>query len=623
MRTFVKPTPRPAFRLGAALLVCLAGWPAAAQSDTGSDLPSDLIALTPHGGRAPGSPGHAQVAEFLRHRFAELGLTPGIHMGENAPTWDQELETKASAPVLGASLRYTPQGESGGEGMAEPIVIPAAHLDPHWATGSGTVEGPGVFTGYSIVSGPNGYMSFTTLNDLSGMVALTLRAEPMDEQGHSQWTSGEGWSFRASSLPKVTALSRRNAAAVVLITPPGAINPDAAEQQRAPAQDFHFEIPVLTISSADADELFAACDPEARTTAELRALADAEPIIQHLSGRFEIEVDKAPPPEAIHNIVGVLEGKGELASETVLLVANYDGPADMPAANDNASGVVAMLRAAELLTESYAQELDSVEQARSIVFLASGLGESGAEGLSTYLESVNPEHTPEPGGEAAQPVAAAIILDTLGRSNRTMLNVIGANSGEGMDEWLTPLLDRSIFEINVNDLRRSFGEQLTTAFDAGIPTLMFSTGSSRASGGASDTIDRVDPGTIADAADLIADVALELAFRDERFASDKDAGNIKPDQPQHRRPVRLGVQPVFQDEEDGVLIQRVFDDTSASDAGLLAGDRITQWDDEPIVSMDDFVLQLSLAKPGDMVTFTLDRDGQPMTVEVTLRAPGE
>ncbi len=624
MPTHARPPARPLARpLAATLLLLCAGAPHALAQQQGSehDIESDLVALTPHAGRAAGTPGHAAVAEFLRERYRQLGLIPAISDDAGEASFDQKLESEGNRPVMGASLRYIPEEvEGGGMGGGEPIVIPAANLEAHWATGPGIVEAAGVFTGYSIVSGPGGYMSFAAVGDLSGSIAFALRGEPMDDQGESLWTKGEGWSFRASSMPKVIALSRRNAAAVVLITPPGASDPDSAEQtQQGVAKDFHFEVPVLTISAADADRIFAAADPEGRTITELRKLADAEPIIQNLTGRFEVGIEMAQEAEPINNIVGMLAGKGDLAHEIVLVTAHYDSVPAMPAANNNASGVAAMLSAAELLTESYEQELDLLEHARSIVFLAAGLGEDSADGITTYLESVNPNGD----AGAEQPVVAALILDTLGKSDRRMtLKVIGVNSGEGMSEWIEPIFEHSIFEINASDLRRSFGEQLTTPFDAGIPAIMFSTGFNRADGTISDTAQSIDLESVTESAELIAEIALELAFHEDRFATDQDADSIKPKK-QERRPVRLGVQPAFKDDEEGVLIRRVFDETSASDAGLLAGDRLTRWNDEPILVIDDFVLQLSLAKPGDEVTFTVERDGETLQLELTLRGPGE
>ncbi len=64
------------------------------------------------------------------------------------------------------------------------------------------------------------------------------------------------------------------------------------------------------------------------------------------------------------------------------------------------------------------------------------------------------------------------------------------------------------------------------------------------------------------------------------------------------------------------MIQRVFDDTAASEAGLMAGDRIVQWNETEIAGIDQFALQLATTKPGDVITITVVRDGEQQRVEV-------
>ncbi len=583
-------------------------------SAAGQTIESDLLALTPTSGRAPGSVGHASTAEFIAQRFTALGLAPGATDEQGQPSYQQQLESEANTAVEFAEIRYLPEGDG------EAIVIPASQIEPHWATGAGEAAGPGVFTGYSIVSGPSGYMSFTTTNDFEQAVALSLSLEPMDASGESLWTDAGGWSFRSSPVQKATALARRNASAVVFITPANAQDPGSADQPPSPQSTFEFDIPVLTISAEDADRFLPLADPQGRSAAELASAANAAPVLDQLTGRFEVTVEMAASAQPIFNIVGVLPGKGDLAGETIVLSANYDGPADLLAANDNASGVAALLHAAELLTRAYSDELPHLAHARSIVFLATGVGAESAEGFSAYLDTTDKGSTENP--NSPPEVAMALVLDTLGKSDRGQLTVAGVNSGEGLTEWLEPIFASSFFEIEASALRRSFGDQLMSPFNLGIPAMLFTTGFHRDDGTPTDTAASIDTETLTIASELISDIALEAALKPERFDTDRDAANIRgPDRP--RRSVRLGLQPAFNDDEPGILIQRVFDETSAADAGLMQGDRITKWGDQAIAEMSDFMLQLSLAEPGQVVTFTIIRDGEEQAVELTLRAPGE
>ena len=80
---------------------------------------------------------------------------------------------------------------------------------------------------------------------------------------------------------------------------------------------------------------------------------------------------------------------------------------------------------------------------------------------------------------------------------------------------------------------------------------------------------------------------------------------------------------------DGVLVMQVDPDGPAALAGLRPtrrgftgnvhlGDVITAIDDQPLKSTEDFFAALEARKPGDEVTLTVMRDGQPGSVPITL-----
>jgi S1-C subfamily serine protease len=86
-------------------------------------------------------------------------------------------------------------------------------------------------------------------------------------------------------------------------------------------------------------------------------------------------------------------------------------------------------------------------------------------------------------------------------------------------------------------------------------------------------------------------------------------------------------------DQQGTLVIEVIRNTPAEEAGLLGGnqsidiggqqvqiggDIIIAVDDRAITSMEDLVVAMQQAEPGEEVTLTLVRDGQEMAVEVTL-----
>jgi S1-C subfamily serine protease len=68
----------------------------------------------------------------------------------------------------------------------------------------------------------------------------------------------------------------------------------------------------------------------------------------------------------------------------------------------------------------------------------------------------------------------------------------------------------------------------------------------------------------------------------------------------------------------GALVAMVAPDGGAEEAGLQRGDIITAIDDDPVTSMADLAGQVSRRAPGDVVTLTLMRAGEEMTLDVTL-----
>ncbi|HET6561800.1 MAG TPA: trypsin-like peptidase domain-containing protein [Marmoricola sp.] len=91
------------------------------------------------------------------------------------------------------------------------------------------------------------------------------------------------------------------------------------------------------------------------------------------------------------------------------------------------------------------------------------------------------------------------------------------------------------------------------------------------------------------------------------------------DTPTH---ARLGVTVSTSNLEDGLVtgagIQSVNEGSAAAKAGLEDGDVVTRVDDELIAGSDSLVAVIRGYRPGDEVTLTVVRDGEPQELHVTL-----
>ncbi|KRF14115.1 hypothetical protein ASG90_14265 [Nocardioides sp. Soil797] len=68
----------------------------------------------------------------------------------------------------------------------------------------------------------------------------------------------------------------------------------------------------------------------------------------------------------------------------------------------------------------------------------------------------------------------------------------------------------------------------------------------------------------------------------------------------------------------GARIEEVVDNSPAADSGLKKGDLVTALDDRPVTDNATLIVAIRSHLPGDKVTLTVDRDGEPKKFEVEL-----
>ena len=186
----------------------------------------------------------------------------------------------------------------------------------------------------------------------------------------------------------------------------------------------------------------------------LRRKADLAGVVQplgksaHLVGKVEVTSLMAA------NVGGVLPGRGSLADEVLVLGAHLDhlgmgnfssrdkanaGKKLHPGADDNASGVTAVMMIADRLVKDYAA-MPADQPLRTIVFLALDAEESGLNGANYYVNN------PLPGHKIEQH-ALMCNFDMIGRITNKRLSISGTGSAEGLDVWAEPYFERSPLDI--------------------------------------------------------------------------------------------------------------------------------------------------------------------------------
>lgn len=567
-------------------------------------------------GRAPGTKGVEIAADMMDFYFTRIGLEPFFTDANGEQSFRQTFEVTGPLEVVRSGASWSTRGQS--RSLSE-----GSDFNVMGFSGNAEATGELVFVGYSIENGENGYSTYGPDDDLSGKIAVLLRFEPMNEQGKSKWAEN-AWSPRSGLAGKIDAITKRGAAGIVLVNPPGADDPRAAELPTARGTSFNLgvQVPAVALSHDAADRLLR--ETTGRSLMDWRKKADASggvtPIPQ---ATMTIEGGVERPRIPTDNVAAVLRGRGALAEEYVIVGGHYDhvgygyfgsrvGAIGQihPGADDNASGTAGVLMAAERLKKAY-DELPPDQDARSIVFMGFGAEESGLNGSRYFVENMP---------FAVSQAQAMINLDMIGRlRDEQKLQIGGVETAAGFMDILKPIFDASGLPITPQG--GGSGPSDHASFNAkGIPVLFFHTGLHGEYHAPSDEAWTINHEGAVATANLAADVALTLATTPQKLEFRETTTRRMGAMPRAR--VRLGIAPGnYSDTLPGVVVGDVTPGTSAADAGIQKGDRIIKWGGEELADVEQMMTMLAKHEPGEVVEMVVVREGREITIPVTMKAP--
>ena len=587
-------------------------------------------------GRAPDTEGNRIAAAYIEFHFRALELRPAfeerdggerVAIAGGGSSYQEPFTVKG-----GIELKEGVLAATGPNGRADTFRL-TTDFHPLGFSGNGSAEGPVVCVGYSIERGPQGYTSYKGGDDLTGKIALVLRYEPLDAHGESKWGRNGEWSDYASLPSKMQAAQEHGAAAVILVNPPGLVDARAEflETHQSSISDAGVTIPVVQMTPAAAERLIATVGGSGGLEA-LRARADADEGggLETLgSGTVRMVVDLERDRVPTSNVGAILPGKGRLANELVVIGAHYDhlgyghfGARDPqnageihPGADDNASGVAAVLLAARHLKEAYeamgAGAGAGGGEARSVLFLAFSGEEMGLLGSAHFRSAT---------ALSASDVTAMINMDMVGRVRKREITV----NGVGTSESWSAMVERAgaAHGLKVDENKAGIGpSDHTTFYQSEIPVLHFFSGTHEDYHTVGDTFEKLNYVGLAQVAGMVADIAMELATEPAQlvFVSTGDAGMRGS---RTKAKVRLGIMPASYGETElpGVEVGEVFEGTSAAEAGFQKGDRLIRWGGDELPDVNAMVEKLGAAKPGDEVDMVVIRDGQEVVLHVVMHA---
>jgi len=322
------------------------------------------------------------------------------------------------------------------------------------------------------------------------------------------------------------------------------------------------------------------------------------------------------------NIGATLPGRGPLATEWVILGAHHDhigrgsfgsrrGAGQIhEGADDNASGTAAVLLAAELLADEFA---DSEEPRRSILFITFSGEESGLNGSRHFVENA-----PFP----IDDVALMINLDMVGRIEDGGISINGTGTGTGLKDLVIEAVGSTESEIRYPDGLTSRSDH-AEFYRRQVPVLFMSeTVFPDEYHTPDDESWRIDFPGGTEAARIAARIAARNATHPERtrYVEIEGFETAEGGPSLTDLKVRFGIKPGnYGDTEPGIVVAGVTADTSASSAGIIEGDRLLAWNGDPITGIREWMLMMAVHEPGDIVTVTIMRDSAELQLPVMLK----
>jgi hypothetical protein len=637
---------------------------AADLSDTQKKLQSDikLLADDKMQGRGVGTEGLNQAAEYVRKSFADAGL--------DVTSVDGGAFQKFNL-VTGGKLGDNNSLKFVGPDKKEINLEINNEYNLCSFGGSGKISGDIVFGGYGI-DAKGLYQDFKDI-DVKGKIVIIMRRTPQQENKKSKFASQHGISQHAGLRTKVSVCSTAGAAAILFVNDPHGVHSEAesavdvannqaikltrallklkegtetyaAAKKRLETAlknvnkahgDAHSgatdslmkfgyggwgksgAIPIAHISVAKCDELLKATLKKSLADLEAEIDTDLKPRSVVLKGwRAEGVSGVTQVRTEVKNVVGVLEGEGPLADETIVVGAHYDhvglgGQGSLApgskevhnGADDNASGTVTLLEVARRLAGR------KTKLSRRIVFIAFTAEELGLIGSAKYV---------------AQPIfpldktVAMYNMDMVGRLTDNKLTIFGVGTSPNYKDEVTKFSEGRNFKLTLKP--EGFGPSDQSSFYAKkIPVLHFFTGTHKDYHRPGDDWEKINVEGMDRIAGLVEDVVVNTSETKERpkYLEVKRRAQVARS---GSRPY-FGSIPDFGTEEKGYALSGVAAGSPAEKGGLKGGDRIIAMGKNKINDLSDFDLALRKFKAGQEVELTVVRAKKEIKLKVTLAKP--
>lgn len=580
-----------------------------------SRLRKDLTYLTSDEceGRGAQTAGIHKAADYIASEFKQLGLKPA---GTNG-SYFQPFTMRAGRPTLGTPNRLVLKGSLG----QELELKMDSQFRPLGMSAVGKASAPAVFAGYGLSE--KSYDDYKDI-DATGKIVIVLRkAPPLDREGKPFG----GRDNQTSSLTNKLLTARQKKAAAVLF-----VNDYDTARSGDTLMTFDYtaqQEPVVDIPSGQILRSQLESMLQSSVGSDLKSIEqDIERSfsprsieLKGWSASFEVQITRKTVE--VKNVVGILEGRGPLAKETVIIGAHYDhlgrgerGSLERDAkkretihhgADDNGSGSVSVMELARRFA------LRKAYEGRTLVFMTFAGEEQGLLGSRHFC---NAPTVP------LDRACAMVNLDMVGRlradkdSTQGKLEIGGIGSAKSFAPMIDELNKK--YDFKLARTISAYGPSDHTSFaEKKVPVFFLFTGLHTEYHRPADVVETINFDGMKKIVDFTEELVGQLATLKERpeFVQTPrgNPGGIRGGVP------TIGIMPGNYDEatEKGVLIGGVTQGRPAAKAGIKEGDFIVEIAGKPIKNMSAYMSVMSGQKKGEPVEMVLERGGNRVKVTVT------
>jgi hypothetical protein len=478
------------------------------------------------------------------------------------------------------------------------------------------VEADLVFVGYGIGALDLNFDEYRNV-DVKDKIVVVIRREPQQENPDSVFDGKEVSSH--SWLNNKIGKARAAGAIGVILVNDGVNAPTDEKDQLEPPNGFASatgRMPFIQMKRRVLEHVLRISPLVKHDGTKLENIADIEklidetlePVSQPISG-WKASISTAVKRQAVttSNIIGVIEGEGPLAEETIVIGGHYDhlglGAFGSRAperreihngADDNATGTAAVME----LARRFGQR--DKKPARRLVFICFSAEEMGLLGANHYVtEPIFP----------LDKTVAMVNFDMIGWLRDDNLSVFNATSAPEFDD----LLDKANegFDLKLDKAGGFAGSDHLSFYQKNIPVMFFHTGLTSTYHTPDDDFETIDCGgalKVIDYSERVIDALAAMPTRPTFAAS-----------PTGRNRAVLGVR-LDDENEKGIGITDVSENSVAEKAGLKIGDVITHIDGEKVSRRRDVNLKLR-GKTGKSVKIKFLRGEEEMEIEATFPEP--